>query len=115
MNDYVIRKYQEFIDENGYIPRMFNPYNCKEVQDISPTQTTQCGSTTSTATVLITEEEMNNNDIKLSGAYGRDFGSRGKLQELDGICGTLIAAMGTGGGNVPIIQEEKNERQCNYY
>lgn len=45
---------------------------------------------------------MNN----LPGAYGRSFGSRGKLQELGGICDTLVAAMGTGGGNVPIITEE---------
>ena len=39
--------------------------------------------------------------IKLPGAYGRDFGSKGKLQEE--ICDTLQAAMGSGGGNVPII------------
>lgn len=48
-----------------------------------------------------------NNEIKLPGAYGRSFGSRGKLQELDGVCDTLVAAMGSGGGNVPIIQEEE--------
>ena len=50
-----------------------------------------------------------NTDIKLPGAYGRSFGSRGKLQELDGICSTLVAAMGTGGGNVPIVMEEEME------
>ncbi len=43
---------KEFIDKHGYIPEMFNPYNCSEVTDVSPT-TTQCGSTTSSATVLI--------------------------------------------------------------
>lgn len=44
-------------------------------------------------------------DVKLLGAYGRNYGSRGKLQDVDGICDTLVAAMGTGGGNVPIITE----------
>lgn len=35
---------------------MFNPYNNKEITDIAPTQTTSCGSTTSSATVLISED-----------------------------------------------------------
>ena len=37
--------------------------------------------------------------------YARNFGSKGKVQSLEGICDTLQAAMGSGGGNVPIIQE----------
>lgn len=37
-------------------------------------------------------------------SYLRDFGSRGKLQEEEGVCDTLTASMGTGGGNVPIIK-----------
>ena len=53
------------------------------------------------------------NNIKLPGAYGRNFGSRGKLQDLNGICDTLIAAMGMGGGNVPIIQEVKMDNEIN--
>lgn len=40
-------------------------------------------------------------DIKLSGAYGRKFGSKGKMQKE--ICDTLQAAMGNGGGNIPIV------------
>jgi DNA (cytosine-5)-methyltransferase 1 len=44
---------------------------------------------------------MNN----LPDAYGRDFGSRGKLQNVDDCRDTLIAAMGNGGGNVPIVEE----------
>ena len=51
-----------------------------------------------------------NNEIKLPGAYGRNYGSRGKLQELDGVCSTLQSAMGTGGGNVPIIKEKRTMR-----
>lgn len=38
-------------------------------------------------------------------AYLRNFGSKGKLQDINGICDVLIAAMGTGGGNVPIIKK----------
>ena len=45
------KKYEEF----GSVPEMFNPYNKAEVIDVAPTQTTQSGSTTSSATVLIRE------------------------------------------------------------
>lgn len=41
---------------------MFNPYNCSEITDISPTLTANCGSKGSSATVLIAnlgDEEMN--------------------------------------------------------
>lgn len=36
--------------------KMFNPYNNKEITDIAPTQTTSCGMTTSSATILISED-----------------------------------------------------------
>lgn len=36
-------------------------------------------------------------------AYLRNFGSKGKLQNINNVCDTLQAAMGIGGGNVPII------------
>ncbi len=36
--------------------KMFNPYNNKQIEDIAPTQTTSCGSTTSSATVLVSED-----------------------------------------------------------
>jgi len=52
-DSFIEKKYKEFINKYGYIPDMFNPYNCSEITDISPTTTTQCGSTTSSATVLI--------------------------------------------------------------
>lgn len=50
---FVQNKYEKFIEEKGYIPEMFNPYNEKEVKDVAPTQSTCCGSMTSSATVLI--------------------------------------------------------------
>ncbi len=44
--------------------------------------------------------------VKVKGSsYLRNFGSKGKLQDENGVCDTLVAAMGTGGGNVPIVKE----------
>ena len=40
---------------------------------------------------------------KLPGAYGRNYGSKGKLQTKE-YCDTLTASMGNGGGNVPILK-----------
>ena len=57
MNDFVLKKYKEFYKLNGYIPPLFNPYNCYEIGDIAPTITSQCGSTTTTGTILIREGE----------------------------------------------------------
>ena len=53
IESYVNKKYNEFKKENGYFPELFNPYNKKEIKDTAPTQSTQCGSTTSSATVLL--------------------------------------------------------------
>lgn len=92
--------YQEFVEKHGYVPEKFNPYNQAEVDDVAPTQTTQCGSTTSSAAVLVKEDFK---DVKLPGAYGRKFGSRGKIQDMEGHSCTLLADMGTGGGNVPLV------------
>lgn len=39
--------------------KMFNLYNDKEIKDIAPTQTANCGSTTSSAAVLISENGSN--------------------------------------------------------
>lgn len=47
---------------------------------------------------------------KLPGAYGRDFGSKGKIQNKE-YCDTLTASMGTGGGNVPIFQNNLRIRK----
>lgn len=38
-------------------------------------------------------------------SYLRNFGSKGKLQDNDGISCTLLADMGTGGGNVPLVKD----------
>lgn len=41
-----------------------------------------------------------------SGSYGRDFGSKGKVEDKTGIAHTLQAAMGSGGGNIPLVISE---------
>ena len=56
---YVFQKYENFYDKNNYIPEKFNPYNEKEIEEICPTLSTQCGSTTSSATVLIKDKVGN--------------------------------------------------------
>ena len=43
--------------------------------------------------------------VSLPGAYGRNFGSKGKIQDSDSECETLQAAMGCGGGNVPLVEQ----------
>lgn len=50
---FVKRKINEYIEENGYLPEMFNPYNKQKIVDIAPTQTTQCGTSTSSAAVIV--------------------------------------------------------------
>ena len=50
---FVKRKINEYIEENGYLPEIFNPYNKQKIVDIAPTQTTQCGTSTSSAAVIV--------------------------------------------------------------
>lgn len=54
-SDYVNKKYKEFYDNNGYLPKMFNPYNCTEIVEIAPTITSQGNSITKSSSVLIIE------------------------------------------------------------
>jgi hypothetical protein len=54
---YVNKKYEEFYNKNGYIPQMFNPYNCKEILDYAPTLTSQGDSITKSGTILIIEHK----------------------------------------------------------
>jgi hypothetical protein len=52
-SSYVNKQYEKFYQKNGYIPKMFNPYNCAEITDIAPTLTAQGDSITKSGTVLI--------------------------------------------------------------
>ena len=53
VGDYVKSKYGNFVETNGRVPELFNPYNSAELSDKSPTLTTQCGSMTSSASVCV--------------------------------------------------------------
>lgn len=65
-DNYVKRKYDEFIGENGYIPDIFNPYNKTEVKDIAKTITGECGSKTSSAAHLIKEPRLYDQAYKVA-------------------------------------------------
>lgn len=52
---FVERKFAKAVEKYGYIPEMYNPYNNTEITDKAPTQTAQCGSQTTSATVMICE------------------------------------------------------------
>lgn len=93
--DFVSKKYNEFIDEKGYIPDMYNPYNNSEIKDIDPTQSTQCGSTTSSSTDLIRNKslretlEQNNieKDISFIDSYNRNI----RKDDLSGTITTRVS------------------------
>lgn len=50
--DYVSRRYNEFIEEKGYVPEMFVAYNKTEIKDVVPTLTGQCSSPSGSSAVL---------------------------------------------------------------
>lgn len=52
---FVLKKYDEFFEKHGYIPKMFNPYNCTEITKKSPTLTS-VGSRISTSSAVLIEE-----------------------------------------------------------
>lgn len=55
--DYVSRRYNEFIEEKGYVPEMFVAYNKTEIKDVAPTLTGQCSSPSGSSAVLKLEVE----------------------------------------------------------
>lgn len=93
--DFVSKKYNEFIGEKGYIPDMYNPYNNSEIKDIAPTQSTQCGSATSSSAVLIRNKslretlEQNNieKDISFIDSYNRNI----RKDDLSGTITTRVS------------------------
>lgn len=50
--DSALKQYEKFYDKNGYVPELFNPYNCAEVDEIAPTLTAQCARINASSTVL---------------------------------------------------------------
>ena len=104
---------------------MFNPYNCSEIFDVSPTITANCGSTTSSAAVLITnlgDEEMNKSGIIVLGNYSPSGHDASRIVDENGVAPTVkenhgtVTAVATEGNNeminddVQIIREEPLQR-----
>ena len=58
---FVERKYEEFYKKHGYVPEMFNPYNCAEIKEKSPTLTAEGTRISVSSSVLIKEQ---NGDIR---------------------------------------------------
>ena len=67
------------------------------------------GSRRCDASNYISNQVEENFNLKGS-SYLRDFGSKGKIQNKE-YCDTLTASMGTGGGNVPIFQNNLRIRK----
>lgn len=117
-NTFVERGYKDFAEKNGYLPEMFNPYNRAEITEEAPTVTTQCGSTTSSASVLKAETDEVSKCIRVGGrgvhknhtwdtvevnepkVWGSMQANAGV--KSDGVCTALTEAMGKGGGQIPM-------------
>lgn len=91
---FVSKKYNDFINKNGYIPDMFKPYNNAEIKDIAPTQSTQCGSTTSSSTILIRNkslrETLEQNDIEKDISYIDAYNRNIRKDDLSGTITTRV-------------------------
>lgn len=120
--DYVSRRYNEFIEENGYVPEMFVAYNKTEIKDIAPTLTGQCSSPSGSSAVLKLEtpikvavankqgyEEANPGDY-VNITYPGSKTKRGRVGE--GVAHTLTC----GDGNAVITENVRirklTPREC---
>lgn len=53
---YIKRKYMEFYEKHGYIPKFFVPYNCAELKDFCHTLTVSTGNASGCGSCLVVEE-----------------------------------------------------------
>ena len=109
MNNFIFKKYVQFIERNGYFPMMFQPYNCSEIFDVSPTVTANCESTTSSAAVLITnlgDEEMNKSGIIVLGNYSPSGHDASRIVDENGVAPTVKENHGT----VTAVAREKSNK-----
>ena len=98
MNNFIFKKYVQFIERNGYFPMMFQPYNCSEITNISPTLTASCGSKTSSAAVLIAnlgDGEMNKPGIIVLGNYSPSGHDASRIVDDNGVAPTVKENHGT--------------------
>ena len=128
-DSYVVEAYKKFIDRNDYIPEMFNTCNCAEIKGVAPAQTTNCGSTGTSSTVLIQVGNLKQSDsFGGNPQTGRIYSGEGLAPCLNTMQGgglepkivigstqkntyigngtespCLTAGMGQGGGNIPMV------------
>lgn len=72
--EYVARRYREFIEEHGYMPKNFVAYNKTEVKDVAPTLTGQCSCPSGSSAVLMMEEPI---QIKVATKQGYEEAEKG--------------------------------------
>lgn len=109
MNNFIFKKYVQFIERNGYFPMMFQPYNCSEIFDVSPTVTANCGCKTSSAAVLITnlgDGEMNKSGIIVLGNYSPSGHDASRIVDENGVAPTVKENHGT---VTAVAREESNK------
>lgn len=99
--NYIAGNYKKFIEKNGYIPELFNPKNMAELSETSPTQTTQCGSNSATATVLKAETHCLN--------YYDDEGEQRSIQDrIYDADGVAVAVTPSFRGNIAVRSATKD-------
>lgn len=77
--EYVARRYREFIEQRGYIPKNFVAYNKMEVDDIAPTLTGQCSCPSGSSAVLMMEEPV---QVKVATKQGYEEAERGDFVNI---------------------------------
>lgn len=77
--EYVARRYREFIEKHGYIPKNFVAYNKMEVDDIAPTLTGQCSCSSGSSAVLMMEEPV---QVKVATKQGYEEAERGDFVNI---------------------------------
>ncbi len=76
---YVARRYKEFIEEKGYIPKSFVAYNKSEIKDIAPTLTCHCACMSGSSAVLMMEEPV---QIKVGTKKGYEEAEKGDFVNI---------------------------------
>ena len=105
---YLSNKMVEYISANN---EKWTGNNDKSIinKSVASAINTGEGSRRCDASNYISNQVEENFNLKGS-SYLRDFGSKGKIQNKE-YCDTLTASMGTGGGNVPIFQNNLRIRK----
>ena len=72
--DATLEKVRKFYEDNGCLPKFYNPYNNIEIYDVTPTLTANCDRITNSATVLVFEngERESDNLTDLNKRYDAD-------------------------------------------